>query len=177
MSGCMFDLVPPAGFEPARAAPEAVALYGSDLPKRARRDLARAHIGRSPPTLRGGGVRPAFRLTLHDRHPGFGEAHSAAADMGGGGDLVAEVAALLRAEPGELRADPTAGRRPHLADERMGSAQRSGQRGMQTWSSPLRSCQPLPVGLLVATHASTTTRTCAGIRATTTAGGIPASST
>src|SRR2546421_9441777 len=24
--GCMFDLVPPAGFEPARAAPEAVAL-------------------------------------------------------------------------------------------------------------------------------------------------------
>src|SRR5262249_51591316 len=36
----------------------------------------------------------------------------------------------------------------------MGSAQRSGQRGMQTWSSPLRSCRPL----LVATHASTTTR-------------------
>src|SRR6516164_4706246 len=56
----------------------------------------------------------------------------------------------------------------------MGSAQRSGQRGMQTWSSPLRSCQLLPVGLLVATHASTTTRTCAGIRATTTAGGIQA---
>jgi len=64
-----------------------------------------------------------------------------------------------------------------LMHERMGSAQRSGQRGMQTWSWPLRSCQPLPVGLLVATHASTTTRTCAGIRATTTAGGIPASST
>jgi hypothetical protein len=26
VSGCTFDLVPPAGFEPARAAPEAVAL-------------------------------------------------------------------------------------------------------------------------------------------------------
>ena len=178
LSGCTFDLVhpsgdfvPPAGFEPARAAPEAVFPYGSDLPKRARRDLARAHIGRSPPTLHSAGVRPAFRLTLHDRHPGFGEARSAAVDMGG--DLVAEVAILLRTEPGELPADPTAGRRPHLADERMGSAQQSGQRRMQTWSSPLRSYRPL----LVATHASTTTRTCAGIRATTTAGGIPASST
>ena len=67
-------------------------------------------MGRSPPTLRGAGVRPAFRLTLHDRHPGFGEARSAAVDMGG--DLVAEVAILLRTEPGELPADPTAGRRP-----------------------------------------------------------------
>ena len=112
-----------------------------------------------------------FVLTLHDRHPSFGEARNPAVDMGG--DLVAEVAILLRTEPGELPADPTAGRRPHLADERMGSAQQSGQRRMQTWSSPLRSYRPL----LVATHASTTTRTCAGIRATTTAGGIPASST
>jgi len=74
--------VPPAGFEPARAAPEAVSLYSSDLPKRARRDLVRARIGRSPPTLRSAGVRPAFRLTLHDRHPNFGEARSPAVHMG-----------------------------------------------------------------------------------------------
>ena len=110
MFGCTFDSVPPAGFEPALTAPESVSLYGSDLPKRARRDLARARIGRSPPTLRSAGIRPAFRLTMHDRHPGFGEARSAAVDMGG--DLVAEVAVLLRAEPAELPADPTAGRRP-----------------------------------------------------------------
>jgi len=82
VSGCTFDLVPPAGFEPARAAPESVSLYGSDLPKRARRDLARAHIGRSPPTLRTAGVRSAFRLTLHHRHPNFGQARSPAVDMG-----------------------------------------------------------------------------------------------
>ena len=80
VSGCTFDLVPPAGFEPARAAPEAVSLYSSDLPKRARRDLARAHIGRSPPTLRSAGVRPPFRLTLHDRHPSFAEARSPAVE-------------------------------------------------------------------------------------------------
>jgi hypothetical protein len=38
-----------------------------------------------------------FRLALHDRHPGFGEARSAAVDMGG--DLVAEVAVPRRAKP------------------------------------------------------------------------------
>jgi hypothetical protein len=106
--------VPPAGFEPARAAPESVSLYSSDPPKRARRDLVRACVGRSPPTLRSEGGRPAFRLTLHDQHPGFGEARSAAVDMGG--DLVAEVAVLLHAEPGELRADPTTGPAPASAD-------------------------------------------------------------
>jgi hypothetical protein len=37
---------------------------------------------------------------------------SAAFDMGG--DLVAEVAVPRRAEPGDLRADPTADRRPDL---------------------------------------------------------------
>ena len=105
-----YRCVPPAGFEPALTAPESVSLYSSDLPKRARRDLGRARIGRSLPTLRSEGVRPAFRLTLHDRHPGFGEARSAAVDMGG--DLVAEVTVLLRAEPGELRADPMTGPAP-----------------------------------------------------------------
>jgi len=59
--------------------------------------LPRAHIGRSPPTLRGIGSRSAFRLTLHDRHPSFGGARSPAVDMGG--DLVAEVAVRRRAEP------------------------------------------------------------------------------
>ena len=39
-----------------------------------------------------------FCRTLHDRHPGFGEARSAAFDMGG--NLVAEVAVRRRAEPG-----------------------------------------------------------------------------
>jgi hypothetical protein len=66
--GSMLNSVPPAGFEPALTAPERVAVYASDQRKHARRDLARAHIGRSPPTLRSAGVRPAFRLTLHDRH-------------------------------------------------------------------------------------------------------------
>jgi hypothetical protein len=51
---------------------------------------------------------------LHDRYPGFGEARSAAVDIGG--DLVAEVAVLLRAEPGELRADPTTGPAPASAE-------------------------------------------------------------
>src|SRR5215472_14479002 len=51
--------VPPAGFEPALTAPESVSRYRSDLPKRARRDLVRARIGRSPPRLRRAGVRPA----------------------------------------------------------------------------------------------------------------------
>jgi len=50
VSGCTFDLVPPAGFEPARAAPEAVALYSSDLPKRTSRCSARARIGHNPPS-------------------------------------------------------------------------------------------------------------------------------
>ena len=72
----------PAGFEPALTAPESVSLYSSDLPKRVRRDLVRARIGRSPPTLRSAGVRQAFRLTLHDRHPNFGEARSPAVHMG-----------------------------------------------------------------------------------------------
>ena len=48
-------------------------------------------------------------LTLHDRLSGFGEARSAAVEMGGG--LVADVAVPRRAEPGELRVDPTAGAR------------------------------------------------------------------
>jgi hypothetical protein len=39
-----------------------------------------------------------FRRTLHDRHPAFGEARSAAFDMGG--KLVAEVAVRRRGEPG-----------------------------------------------------------------------------
>src|SRR6266550_4189704 len=81
---------------------------GPDQRKHARRDLVRARIGRSPPTLRSEGVRSAFCLTLHDRLSGFGEARSAAVDMGP--DLVTEVAVKHRAEPGELRADPTAGR-------------------------------------------------------------------
>ena len=115
VSGCTFDLVPPAGFEPARAAPENVAMHARDQRKHARRDLARARIGRSPPTLRSAGVGLAFRLTLHDRCPGFGEGHIAAFDIGG--DLVAEVAVPCRAGPGDLRADPTAGRRPDLHDE------------------------------------------------------------
>ena len=112
----VFEFIPltsaPAGFEPALTAPESVAVCGPDQRKHARRDLVRARIGRSPPTLRSEGVRPAFRLTLHDRHPGFGEARSAAVDMGGG--LVAEVAVPRRAEPGELRADPAADRRPDV---------------------------------------------------------------
>ena len=82
VSGCTFDLVPPAGFEPARAAPENVAMHARDQRKHARRDLARARIGRSPPTLRSAGVGLAFRLTLHDRCPGFGEARSSAVHMG-----------------------------------------------------------------------------------------------
>src|SRR5262249_16505460 len=44
VSGCTFDLVPPAGFEPARAAPESVAVYVPDQRKRARRRPTRAHI-------------------------------------------------------------------------------------------------------------------------------------
>ena len=87
-------------------------MHAPDQQKHARRDLVRARIGRSPPTLRGIGIRSAFRLTLHDRHPGFGEVRSAAVDMGG--DLVTEVAFPRRAGPGDLRADPTAGRRPDL---------------------------------------------------------------
>jgi hypothetical protein len=39
-------------------------------------------MGRSPPTLRRAGVRPAFPLALHERQLGFGEARSAAIDMG-----------------------------------------------------------------------------------------------
>ena len=42
----------------------------------------------------------SFRRTLRDRHPGFGEARSAALDMGG--NLVAEVAVGRRAERGGL---------------------------------------------------------------------------
>ena len=42
----------------------------------------------------------SFRRTLGDRHPGFGEARSAALDMGG--NLVAEVAVRRRAERGGL---------------------------------------------------------------------------
>ena len=107
----------PTGFEPALTAPESVSLYGSDLPKRARRDLARAHIGRSPRALCSAGVRQAFRLTLHDRHPSCGE--GAQPRRRYGRDLVAEVAVRRRAEPGEPRADPSAGRRPDLHSVRL----------------------------------------------------------
>ena len=99
--------VPPAGFEPALTAPEAVALYGIDQRKRGRRCPGRARIGRGPPTPRSAGLRPAFvsRGVIDTR--GFGDARSAAFDMGG--NLVAEVAIGRRAEPGGLCA---ATRRP-----------------------------------------------------------------
>ena len=85
-------------------------MHAPDQRKHARRDLVRARIGRKPPTLRSEGVRPALHLALHDRHPGFGEARSAAVDMGG--DLVAEVVVPRRDDPDELRADPTGGPEP-----------------------------------------------------------------
>src|SRR6516162_6474628 len=54
VSGCTFDLVPPAvppaGFEPALTAPEAVSLYSADLPKRTSSHPARARIGHNPPS-------------------------------------------------------------------------------------------------------------------------------
>src|SRR5215471_9138402 len=93
--------VPPAGFEPALTAPEAVPRYRTDQQKRARRCPDRARIGRSPPTPRSAGLPVGFRLTPHDRHPGFGEARSAAFDMSG--NLVAEVAVRRRAELGWCR--------------------------------------------------------------------------
>jgi hypothetical protein len=62
-------------------------VYVPDQRKHARRDLVRARIGRSPLTILSEGVRPTVGLTLHERYPGFGEARSAAVDMGG--DLVA----------------------------------------------------------------------------------------
>ena len=43
VSGCTFDLVPPAGFEPALTAPEAVPLYSPDQRKR-----VPAHHNRGP---------------------------------------------------------------------------------------------------------------------------------
>src|SRR5262245_38620715 len=54
-------VVPPAGFEPALTAPEAVAVYGPDQRKRALARLARARIGRNPRdrtpgTVNGGGA-------------------------------------------------------------------------------------------------------------------------
>jgi len=51
-----------------------------------------------------------FRLTPHDRHPGFGEARSAAFNMGG--NLVAEVAVRRRAEPGWCMRSYAQTRRP-----------------------------------------------------------------
>jgi hypothetical protein len=70
--------------------------------------------GRSSPTPRSAGLRPAFRLTPHDRRPGFGEARTAAFDMGG--NLVAELAVgtPIRVVYAQLRADPSSGRRPDL---------------------------------------------------------------
>jgi hypothetical protein len=43
------DQCPPAGFEPAHTPPERVAVHAPGLRKRARRGLARARLGRSPP--------------------------------------------------------------------------------------------------------------------------------
>jgi len=60
-----------------------------------------------------------FRLTPHDRHLGFGEARSASFDIGS--NLVSEVAARRRAEPGGRYAATrkTDGRpTPGSADER-----------------------------------------------------------
>ena len=107
--------VPPAGFEPALTAPEAVALYGIDQRKRGRRCPGRARIGRGPPTPRSAGLRPAFvsRGVIDTR--GFGDARSAAFDMGG--NLVRRWpsgAVLNRVVYAQLRADPTADRRPDL---------------------------------------------------------------
>ena len=65
VSGCTFDLVPPAGFEPARAAPEAVFLYSSDLPKRTSRCSARARIGHNPPVGAAGDAVWDLRLGIY----------------------------------------------------------------------------------------------------------------
>ena len=60
----VFEFIPlncaPAGFEPALTAPEAVSRYRTDQRKRCRRCPGRARIGRSPPTPRSAGLRPAF---------------------------------------------------------------------------------------------------------------------
>src|SRR5262249_61958544 len=51
-----------------------------------------------------------FRLTPHDRHPGFGEARSAAFNMGG--NMVAEVAVRRGAGPGWCMRSYAQTRRP-----------------------------------------------------------------
>ena len=88
-----------------------------------------------------------FVLTLHDRHPSFGEARNPAVDMGG--DLVAEVAVRRRTEPGELRADASAGG-ARVADERSwhicatcrrGEKQASGDRRRPAIPAPLVPCR------------------------------------
>src|SRR5262245_14033672 len=75
VSGCAFDLVPPAGFEPARAAPERVAVRGPDQRKHAHGCLVRAVIGRGPPVRAAGNVgavsveriAPVARARLSER--------------------------------------------------------------------------------------------------------------
>src|SRR6516225_8402153 len=67
------ELCPPAGFEPALLAPEAVALHGPDQRKRALARLARARIGRDPQDRAAGHSEQVVPTSIQAHRPASGQ--------------------------------------------------------------------------------------------------------
>jgi len=99
----------------ALTAPEAVSRYRTDQRKRCRRCPGRARIGRSPPTPRSAGLRPAFvARCVIDTRASVRRAAPPSIRAATWSRRWPSGAVLNRVVYAQLRADPTANQRSDL---------------------------------------------------------------